>query len=105
MTIASNDLAGASNELADASSDFAGASSGFAGASSDSMGAESRARSFAKGLTWRAVATLTTMAIVWVITSDIQIAVEIGAIEVVAKVAVYYAHERAWLHIPFGRAP
>ena len=54
---------------------------------------------------WRAVATLTTMAIVWVVTSDIQIAVEIGAIEVVAKVAVYYAHERAWLHIPFGRAP
>ena len=98
MTLASNDPVGAS-------SDFVGASSGFAGAGSDFARAESRARSFAKGLTWRAVATLTTMAIVWVVTSDIQIAVEIGAIEVVAKVAVYYAHERAWLHIPFGRAP
>ena len=91
MTLASNDPVGAS-------SDFVGARGGF-------VKAESRARSFAKGLTWRAVATLTTMAIVWVVTSDIQIAVEIGAIEVVAKVAVYYAHERAWLHIPFGRAP
>ena len=29
---------------------------------------------------------------------------KIGFIEVFAKIAIYYAHERAWMHIPFGRA-
>ena len=63
---------------------------------------ESKARSLLKGLTWRVVATATTIVIAWVITDDVTVALEIGAIEVFAKIGVYYVHERAWQRISFG---
>ena len=63
---------------------------------------DSRWRSIAKGLTWRVLATLTTVVIAWYIIGDIHIAFEIGAIEVVAKIGVYYVHERVWQKIPMG---
>ena len=61
---------------------------------------DSRTRSLVKGLTWRVVATTTTILIVWALTGDTQIALQIGAIEVVAKIVVYYLHERAWQLLP-----
>ena len=61
---------------------------------------DSRTRSLLKGLTWRVIATATTIAIAWAITHDTQIALQIGAIEVVAKIVVYYLHERAWQLLP-----
>lgn len=61
---------------------------------------DSRTRSLLKGLTWRVVATATTIGIVWAVTGDTRIALEIGAIEVVAKILVYYVHERAWQLLP-----
>jgi len=61
---------------------------------------DSRTRSLLKGLTWRIVATTTTIAIVWALTGDTQIALQIGAIEVVAKIIVYYLHERVWQLLP-----
>jgi uncharacterized membrane protein len=64
---------------------------------------ESPARSLAKGITWRFLATLTTMAIAWFITGDVSAAMSIGFIEVFAKIAMYYAHERAWAHIRIGQ--
>lgn len=64
---------------------------------------ESRSRSLLKGLTWRVVATLTTIVIAWAITGDVDTAIQIGFIEVFAKIAIYYVHERAWLHITLGR--
>ena len=64
---------------------------------------ESHVRSIAKGVTWRVLATLTTVIIAWLITGAIDIALQIGFVEVFAKIAIYYAHERAWAHIPFGQ--
>jgi len=61
---------------------------------------DSRTRSLLKGLTWRILATATTILIAWAITGDTRIALEIGAVEVVAKVFVYYAHERVWQLLP-----
>lgn len=61
---------------------------------------DSRTRSLLKGLTWRVVATTTTILIVWALTGDTRIALQIGAIEVVAKIIVYYLHERAWQLLP-----
>ena len=61
---------------------------------------DSRTRSLLKGLTWRVVATATTIGIVWALTGDTRIALQIGAIEVVAKIVVYYLHERAWQLLP-----
>ena len=63
---------------------------------------ETRTRSLLKGLTWRIVATLTTVIIAWIIIDDITIALEIGFFEVIAKIAVYYLHERAWQQVPLG---
>jgi uncharacterized membrane protein len=55
-----------------------------------------------KGFTWRVVATATTILIAWLVTNDITMALEIGLIEVFAKIVVYYFHERAWLHVRIG---
>ena len=63
---------------------------------------ESRTRSLTKGLTWRVLATLTTIFIAWLIFGDVETALHIGFIEVFAKIAIYYLHERAWAQIPLG---
>ncbi len=63
---------------------------------------ESHLRSVLKGLTWRAIATTTTVTIAYFVTGMVSLALEIGAIEVVAKILVYYVHERAWQLVPRG---
>tara|TARA_A100001037_G_scaffold289824_1_gene301996 strand:+ start:1381 stop:1647 length:267 start_codon:yes stop_codon:yes gene_type:complete len=63
---------------------------------------ESRLRSVLKAASWRVLATLTTIAIAWLVSGDISIALEIGAWEIMAKILVYYFHERAWAMVPLG---
>ncbi len=63
---------------------------------------ESHVRSILKGLTWRIVATTTTVTIAYFITGEIGSALKIGAIEFVGKIFIYYLHERAWLLLPRG---
>jgi len=60
-------------------------------------------RSVVKAIAWRAVATLTTMAVVFVFTRRVALAVQIGAVEVVAKIVFYYLHERVWNVIRWGK--
>ena len=60
-------------------------------------------RSVAKAICWRAVATLTTMAVVFVFTRRVALAVQIGAVEVIAKIVFYYVHERVWDAIGWGK--
>jgi uncharacterized membrane protein len=64
---------------------------------------ESPMRSALKGFTWRLVATFTTVVIAYCITGEQAQALQIGAIEFVAKLVVYYFHERAWVRVPFGQ--
>ena len=71
---------------------------------SDAPGKESKVRSALKGLSWRIIATLTIILIVYVKTGEIESALEIGAIEFVVKYLLYFAHERAWAQIPLGSA-
>jgi len=61
---------------------------------------ESRKRSLAKGVTWRVVATTTTVTIAYMITGEVDAALQIGFIEIFAKFAIYYLHERAWARVP-----
>ena len=68
----------------------------------DEFNRESHFRSILKSLTWRITATLTTMGIARVITGDTQLALKIGAIEVVLKMCIYYFHERIWQLVPRG---
>ncbi len=63
---------------------------------------ESRLRSILKATSWRVLATLTTIVIAYAITGKIDDALKIGAVEVVAKMAIYYFHERAWARFPLG---
>ncbi len=63
---------------------------------------DSRLRSVLKALSWRVLATLTTIAIAYFIVGDVKVALKIGAVEVVAKMLIYYLHERAWAKVPLG---
>ncbi len=65
---------------------------------------DSRIRSFIKGISWRAIASLTTMSIVYILTGDIDIVMAAGVIDVAAKLTFYYIHERAWGRVAWGRA-
>ena len=63
---------------------------------------ETRARSLAKSATWRVIATLTTIALVWGFTGQIHIALAVGGVEVFAKLLIFYFHERAWERVAWG---
>ncbi len=65
---------------------------------------DSRIRSFVKGISWRVIATTTTMVVAYVLTGDIEVMLATGAIDVVAKLVFYYLHERAWGRLAWGRA-
>ena len=63
---------------------------------------ESHLRSLLKAMSWRILATLTTILIAYFITEQIDIALMIGSIEFVLKFLIYYLHERAWQLVPRG---
>jgi len=63
---------------------------------------ESKLRSIFKAVTYRIAGTVTTVAVTFAVTGEGAIALAVGGIEPVVKVFVYYAHERAWQHIPIG---
>ena len=60
-------------------------------------------RSVVKGISWRLVATSTTIIIVYVFFGRLDLAIAAGMLETVAKVGLYWAHERAWFKIKWGR--
>ncbi|OEF99785.1 hypothetical protein BHF71_01000 [Vulcanibacillus modesticaldus] len=56
----------------------------------------SRKRSVLKTISWRVVATLTTLGLVYSATGKLEIAGAVAGIEVILKMVLYYAHERVW---------
>lgn len=64
---------------------------------------ERRLRSFFKGITWRIIATLSTMTLVFIFTGDFVLTLGVGFFEVIAKLLFYYLHERVWDRIRWGR--
>ena len=63
------------------------------------MKKESRYRSIIKALSWRMIATLTTVLIAFVVTRDTSISLKIGFFEFIIKLILYYLHERLWLRV------
>ena len=63
---------------------------------------ETRTRSVVKALSWRVLATLTTFGLVWIFTGEIGVALTVGGVEVVAKMLIYYGHERVWAALEWG---
>ena len=60
---------------------------------------DSHIRSLTKGLTWRFVASGTTIIIAKIVTGETAIAFQIGFIEFFAKIGIYYIHERIWAKV------
>jgi uncharacterized membrane protein len=63
---------------------------------------ESHLRSVLKALSWRIVATTTTILIAFAFTRQVDTALKIGLFEFLLKILVYYLHERLWLMVPRG---
>ncbi len=66
---------------------------------------ESAMRSVFKAISWRILATLTTALLVYFITGSTEFAVTVGLLEGVAKIGLYYFHERLWNRLNIGRRP
>ena len=64
---------------------------------------ESNSRSVLKTISWRFWATLTTMTLVYLFTGRLDTAFYVGGFEIIAKIILYYVHERAWNRISYGR--
>ena len=64
---------------------------------------ETNKRSIVKGISWRAIATTTTIIIVYVFFGRLDLAIAAGLMETVLKVGLYWAHERVWFKIQWGR--
>ncbi len=59
-------------------------------------------RHLAKTITWRVIGTLDTTLLAWLITGDPEIGLQVGGIEIVTKMILYYLHERVWYKFKFG---
>jgi len=64
---------------------------------------ETHKRSLAKSITWRVVATIITFVIVIVYTGRIDWAIGLSFLDLVLKFIGYYAHERAWDRMDWGK--
>ena len=62
-----------------------------------------KSRSFVKALSYRIWGTLSSVAVAYVITKNASLSVTIAFWETVVKIFIYYAHERGWNYIQWGR--
>ncbi len=60
-------------------------------------------RSLAKAISWRVTGTLDTIAVSLIITGRLKLALSIGGVELLTKTFLYYAHERVWNRLSFGK--
>ena len=59
-------------------------------------------RHLIKTLSWRAIGTLDTILLAWLITGNPLTGIKIGGVEVVSKMLLYYGHEKLWYKINYG---
>jgi uncharacterized membrane protein len=64
---------------------------------------EKPVRSVLKAISWRIVATLTTVFLVVLFSRDLALGTIVGITELVLKTVIYYIHERVWNLSNFGR--
>jgi uncharacterized membrane protein len=64
---------------------------------------ESHYRSIVKAITWRAGGTVVTFSVAWILTGNVSLSVGIGLLDTVIKIGAYYAHERLWNRVNFGK--
>ncbi|NQX97395.1 MAG: DUF2061 domain-containing protein [Flavobacteriales bacterium] len=59
-------------------------------------------RHIVKTISWRIIGTIDTTLLAWLIVGDPIIGLQIGAVELVTKMALYYLHEKVWHKFDFG---
>ena len=60
---------------------------------------ETNTRSIFKGVSWRIVATLSTIIIVYLFFGRLDLAIAAGIVESILKVLLYWMHERIWIKV------
>lgn len=60
-------------------------------------------RSVFKTISWRVVATVITSSIVYLSTDELALAATVGLIDTTIKFVAYFAHERAWNKVDYGK--
>jgi uncharacterized membrane protein len=55
-----------------------------------------------KTITWRIIGTLDTVLLSWIISGDIALGLQLGSIEIVTKMILYYLHERLWHRVKYS---
>ena len=64
---------------------------------------ESHKRSIAKAVAWRIIAAFITALTVYMFTREGGLSLGVGVADSAIKIFVYYAHERLWNRMSFGR--
>jgi len=64
---------------------------------------EGRHRSLVKAISWRLAGSVDTLILSYLVTRQLMFATTIAGAETITRVLLYYAHERAWMVIPWGR--
>jgi adenylylsulfate kinase len=63
----------------------------------------SKSRSLIKSLTWRIIAIITTFISIYIITGKLEFAIQGTLLTNTINFILYYAHERGWNKIGWGR--
>jgi len=65
--------------------------------------ADKHYRSLVKAVSWRVTGSIDTMIITFLITGKIRWALTVSGVELFTKIGLFYAHERIWDKLTFGR--
>jgi uncharacterized membrane protein len=53
-------------------------------------------KTWIKALTWRILATGTTILAAYLMTGEVQLSLSIGAVEAIFKIVLYVLHDKTW---------
>lgn len=59
-------------------------------------------RNIVKTISWNIIGSLDTIILIWIVTGKLNLGAELGLIEFLTKMLLYYTHERFWQKTRFG---
>ena len=66
---------------------------------------QTKKRHLLKTISWRIIATSTTLLLTFLVSGDIEIGATVASLEFFAKMILYYLHERGWHKTSLGVTP
>lgn len=64
---------------------------------------DSHWRSVIKAISWRVLGSLDTMLLTYLFSGSLKVATFVGSTEALTKIFLFWAHERVWNKIRWGR--